>query len=244
MVPENKLNEFVTRVRATSGSNVEAIILFGSAVSGEFHEGLSDLNLFCVLRDTSFAALQGLAPVVKWWNSQKQPPPLCMTHQELERSTDVFTIELIDMVQHHRVLYGDDVLKNLPISTRLHRVQVEYELREKLVLLRQHVLTAGDSDSRLWDVVLHSLPSFGTLFRHAFMVLGGSSRGRHEAVEELAKRLQFDASVMQQALQVREKKLNPKELNVKDVCARYLVVIERVASAVDAAPDSEIPGTK
>ena len=244
MAPEIKLNEFVTRVRAASGSNVEAIILFGSAVSGEFHEGLSDLNLFCVLRDTSFAALQALAPVVKWWNNQKQPPPLCMTRQELERSTDVFTIELIDMVQHHRVLYGDDALQTLQISTRLHRVQVEYELREKLVLLRQHVLMAGDNDTRLWDVVLHSLPSFGTLFRHALMVLGGSSCRRVEAVEELAKRLQFDASAMQQALQVREKKLNPKGLNVKDVCARYLAAIERVASAVDAAPDSEVPATK
>jgi len=244
MVPENKLNEFVTRVRAASGSNMEAIILFGSAVSGEFHEGLSDLNLFCVLRDTSFAALQALAPAVKWWNNQKQPPPLCMTRQELERSTDVFTIELIDMVQHHRVLFGDDVVQNLQISNRLHRVQVEYELREKLVLLRQHVLMAGDNDSRLWGVVLHSLPSFGTLFRHALMVLGGSSRGRHEAVEELAKQLQFDASAMRQALQVRERKLNPKGLNVKDICARYLAAIERVASAVDAAPDSEVPATK
>jgi hypothetical protein len=198
------------------------------------------LNLFCVLRDSSFAALQALAPVVKWWGGQKQPPPLCMTRHELERSTDVFTIELLDMVQHHRVLFGEDVLQGLQIDMHLHRVQVEYELREKLVLLRQHVLVAADSNSRLWDVLLHSVPSFATLFRHALIALGGNpAPGRADAVQALAQQLQFDPSAIRQALDVRERKADPKELNVKDVCARYLAAIEKVAAAVDQALDSE-----
>ena len=241
MVPEDKLQEFVTRARQASGSNIEGIILFGSAVSGDFHPGLSDLNLFCVLHDSSFKALQALAPVVQWWNKQKQPPPLCMTRQELDRSTDVFTIELMDMVQHHRVLYGEGVL-GLQIPTRLHRVQVEYELREKLILLRQHVLLAGDNPSHLWDVILHSVPSFTTLFRHALIVLGGPSLARREAVAALAKQLQFDASAIGQALDVREGKVNKKSLNVTDLGARYLAVIEKVTAGVDQALDSEAFG--
>ena len=104
MVPDDKIDDFVKRIREAAGANLESVILFGSAVSGDFHPGLSNLNLFCVLRDCSFAALQALAPVTKWWDRQKQPPPLCMTRMELERSTDVFTIELLDMQQHHRVL--------------------------------------------------------------------------------------------------------------------------------------------
>jgi len=241
MVPEDKLQEFVTRAREAAGPNIEAIILFGSAVSGDFHPGLSDLNLFCVLHDSSFTALQALAPAVKWWNKQKQPPPLCMTRQELERSTDVFTIELLDMVQHHRVLYGEGIL-GLRISTHLHRVQVEHELGEKLVLLRQHILLAGDDTSRLWDVVLHSVPSFATLFRHALIVLGGASLTRREAVAALSKQVQFDASAIAQALDVREGKVDKKNLNVTDVCARYLAAIDKVAAAVDQALDSEASG--
>ncbi len=108
-----KIDEFVKRIREAAGPNVESIILFGSAVSGDFHPGLSNLNLLCVLRDSSFAALQALAPVAKWWDRQKQPPPLCMTRRELERSTDVFTIELLDMQQHHRVLFGENVVQGL-----------------------------------------------------------------------------------------------------------------------------------
>jgi len=245
MIPEDKLNEFVKRAREADSPNLEAIILFGSAVSGDFHEGLSDLNLFCVLRDSSFPALQKLVPVIKWWTGRKQPPPLCMTRHELKRSTDVFTIELLDMAQHHRVLLGDDILQGLHIPTHLHRVQVEYELREKLILLRQHILLAGDNTSRLWDVVLHSVPSFATLFRHASIVLNGRAPGgRREGIQELAAKVQFDPSAVLQALDIRERKTNSKSFEVKDFCTRYLAAIEKVAAAVDEALDSAAPELK
>lgn len=240
MVPEDKIEEFVKRVREAAEANVEAVILFGSAVSGEFHPGLSDLNLFCVLRDSSFAALQALSPAAQWWARQKQPAPLCMTRHELERSTDVFTIELLDMMQHHRILFGEDVLRELQIPTQLHRVQVEYELREKLLLLRQHILVAGDNNSRLWDILLHSVPSFATLFRHAWIVLGGeASLGRREAVRMLAKKAQFDASAIEQVLDIREHKLDRKQLDTAGVCARYVAAIEKVAALVDEAAGAE-----
>ena len=171
------------------------MILFGSAVAGDFHPEFSNVNLFCVIRDSSFGALQLLAPAVKWWDGQKQPPPLFMTRDEIAHSVDVFTIELIDMQQHHRVLFGEDVLKGLSIPPNLHRVQVEYELREKLALLRQHLLLASGNDSRMWELLLRSVSSFATLFRHALIVLGDDAPvGKREAVQALAKRVRFDAS--------------------------------------------------
>ena len=247
MVPDqettSKIDDFVKRAREAAGPNLESVILFGSAVSGDFHPGLSNLNLLCVLRDSSFAALQALAPVAKWWDRQKQPPPLCMTRKELERSTDVFTIELLDMQQHHRILFGEDVVQGLHIPMGLHRVQVEYELREKLILLRQQLLLASESSSRLWDLLLRSVPSFATLFRHALIALGNPEQtGRREAVQALAKHVEFDSSVVNQLLDVREHKADPKKVDIRDLCARYLAAIERVTAAVDKALDSDGPG--
>lgn len=248
MVPgeeiKSKIDEFVKRVREVGGSNVESVILFGSAVAGDFHPGVSNLNLFCVLRDCSFAALQALAPIAKWWDGQKQPPPLCMTRAELLRSTDVFTIELLDMQQHHQVLFGEDVVQGLKISMHVHRVQVEYELREKLILLRQQVLLAAGNESRLWDLLLHSVSSFGTLFRHALIALGDNSQSaRWDAVQALSKRIGFDSSAIQKALDVREHKADRKKMDIKDLSARYLAAIEKVTAAVDEALDSERKGS-
>lgn len=242
MIPTETIDEFVKRAREAAGTNLESVVLFGSAVSGDFHPGLSNVNLLCILRDSSFHALQSLTPVAKWWDKQKQPPPLCMTRQELERSTDVFTIELLDMKQHHRVLFGEEVLLGLQIPMDLHRMQVEYELREKLILLRQHVLLASESESRLWDLLLRSAPSFGTLFRHALIALGdGSQIARRDAVEALAKRVGFDASAMLLVLDIRERKADRKNSDVRDLVARYLEAVAKVTAAVDIALNSDAP---
>jgi len=240
MVSEKTINDFVSRLRAAAGTNLESVILFGSAVAGDFHPEFSNLNLFCVLRDTSFAALQALAPAVKWWDAQKQPPPLFMTHDEIARSTDVFTIELIDMQQHHRTLFGPDILQGLSIPANLHRVQVEYELREKLALLRQHLLLASGNNSRLWELLIRSVSSFATLFRHALIVLGHDAPvAKRDAVQALSKQIGFDPSGILQVLDVRERKSDRKKFDVADVFSRYLAALEQVTAAVDKMLDSD-----
>jgi hypothetical protein len=238
MIAGKKLEEFLTRMRAAAGANLESVLLYGSAVAGDFHPEFSNLNLFCVLRDSSFAALQALAAVVQWWDGQKQPAPLFMTRRELESSTDVFTIELLDMQRHHRVLFGEDVLLGLKISLHRHHVQVEYELREKLILLRQQLLLASDNKRRLWDLLLRSVSSFVTLFRHALIVLAQPAPvGKRETIDAIAAHLKIDASAIHQVLDVRENKASPRNADVHDIFARYLTVVEQVTTAIDAALD-------
>jgi hypothetical protein len=242
MVPENKIEEFVRRMSAAAGANLESVILYGSAVAGDFHPEFSNLNLFCVLRDSSFPALQALAPVARWWEKQKQPPPLFMTRRELERSTDIFTIELLDMQHHHRVLLGEDVLLGLQIPLHSHGVQVEYELREKLLLLRRESLLAGGDRRRLGELMVRSVSSFVTLFRHALIVLGHAAPvGKRATVQALTEQFKLDASAIQQVLDVREHKANPKNMDVNDLFARYLAVVEQVAAAVDEALGTDAP---
>lgn len=245
MALDRQMNDFVGRLREAAGDNLQSVILFGSSVTGDFHSEFSNVNLFCVVRDTSFAAMQALAPAVKWWNARKQPPPLFMTRDEVERSTDVFTIELMDMKQHHRVLFGDDIFNNLHISASLHRVQVEYELREKLALLRQHLLLAYGNDSRLWELLTRSVSSSATLFRHALIVLQEENvpTGKRQAIKALAEKIGFDPLPFLRVLDVREKIAKPKQFDVSDVFARYLAALEQVTAAVDRMLDSGAPSS-
>ena len=197
------------------------------------------MNLLCVLKETSFAALAAIAPAVEWWAGQKHHAPLVLGREELECSTDVFSIEFLDMQHRHRVLYGDDVLGGLHISMHRHRAQVEYELREKMILLREHLLLAGSDKRRMWDLLLRSLPSFITLFRHTLIALGDSThRSKRETVQALSGRLPFDSSAFLQLLDIRERKTEPKQFDVKDVFARYLIAIQQVTAAVDKMLDT------
>jgi len=117
MVAHKQLDEFVSRIRPAAGENLQSVILYGSAAAGDFNPEFSNLNLLCLLYETSFAKLSAIAPVVEWWHRQKHPAPLVMTQDELERSADVFSIELLDIQRHHRVLFGDDTLTGLRTNT-------------------------------------------------------------------------------------------------------------------------------
>ncbi len=164
-----------------------------------------------------------------------------MTRAELDATTDVFTIELLDMKRHHRVLFGDDVLQDLEIPLNLHRVQVEFELRQKLILLRQRTLLAFKED-HLWELLLQSAPSFVTLFRHSLIAMGQQApENKHEVVQQLSKVVGFDPAAIERVLAVREHQATRGKATVHGLMREYLAAIEQVTAAVDKALD---PGTK
>ena len=246
MAPEKLINEFVERLRAAAGTNLLSAILYGSAAAGDYIPKHSDVNLFCVLGETSFAAIEALGPAIEWWGKQKHHVPLLMSVEEMRRSADVFSIEFLDMKRHYRVLWGEDFLKTLEIPMRLHRAQVEYELREKTILLRQQLLMVVNKSDAKWDLLLRSVPSFGTLFRHALIASGdagsastsiSSSVSKREAAAALGAKLGIDAGVFGELLDIRERKKDKKAAEVDAIFARYLRLVEQVTAAVDKMLD-------
>jgi predicted nucleotidyltransferase len=242
-LPEKDIDAFITRLRQAAGANLESVILYGSAASGDYDAGYSDINLLCILKDTAFVRLEELSPAVAWWTKRKHPVPLIITLEELARSADVFVIELIDMQQQHRVLFGPDAVAALDIATARHRAQLEYELREKLILLRQRMLLAAGSSRRTWDLLLESVPAFATLFRHAFLVSGRPApSGKREIFKAVAAAFGCDASPFERVLDVREHRAGRKSFKVEEVAAQYLAAAEKVIAAVDRMLDS--PGSQ
>lgn len=237
MTHEKLTSEFVEKIRAAAGDNLLSVVLYGSAANGEFHPEYSDLNLLCLVRNASFAALNKVAGVVSWWRGKRHHPPLVLTSEELITSADVFSIEFSDMKQRYRVLFGSDLLRDLQVPKTHHREQLEYELREKLFLLRQHLILAGTDEKQLWEIMLHSLSSFTTLFRHVLLEMGEAERKHsREAVAVLSKKLSFDDLPFLQLMDVRSKQADRKRLRASEVAAKYLEAITIVVASVDAMP--------
>jgi predicted nucleotidyltransferase len=164
------LKNLVERLHDAARENLESVILYGSAARGDFHEAHSDLNVLCVLRSLRAAELVRLSAVAKWWiSAQHQPAPLFFASEELSQSADVFAIELLDMQQSHRVLYGSDAVANINVPMNLHRVQVEHELRTLLLKLRQHLLHDAENQKELAAVLAKSISSALTLLRHTLI---------------------------------------------------------------------------
>jgi hypothetical protein len=235
MIPEAKLTQFVEEIKTAIPAELESVVLYGSAASQEFHSEFSDINLLCVVRELPVPTLRQLAPIVATWLKDGHPAPLLFTREELGRSTDIFAIELLDIQQHHRVLYGEDVFQTLSVPLTLHRMQLEHELQTKLLLLRQRYLSVAGDSGKVVGLMLESVASFITLFRHALIVMGEKPHAtKREIVEQLARRAPFDSSPFLDLLKVREHKLKPAALDGQSVFSKYLQAIEVVVRVVDA----------
>lgn len=229
---EKELNKLVAKLREAAGANLECVMLYGSAASGHFEEKHSDLNVLCILERLDGAALEALQPVATWWTGQRQPAFLLFTREELRRSADVFAIELLDIKTHHKLLHGQDCLAELDVPMNLHRIQLEHELRTKLIRLRQAYLAVAGQSRELLRLLTESVSSFMTLFRHTLIALGEQPPPhKHDVLDRLGGRLKVDFSSFHAVLSVREgKKL---ELDVKLVARGYLEAVARVVEEVD-----------
>src|SRR6201984_489849 len=213
-IPEKQINEFVREFQQSAGENLQSLVLDGSAVSGDYDDEYSNINLLAILKDTTLPKLLALAPVIQPW-TQHHPAPLLITREEVEHSVDVFSIEMLDIRRGHRVLAGADLVSKLEIPMHLHRAQLEYELREKLILLRQRLLIEVRNEKHTWELMLRSVSAFATLFRHAVIAQGQPVPAtKRDAVKALANTLGFDASPFDHLLDIREHRADAKHFRV------------------------------
>ncbi len=231
---EKELAQLKEKLLAAAGSNLKAIVLFGSAARGEYHEKHSDLNVLCVLERAGAEELEVLHETAAWWERKKFPVPQIFTLEELRASADIFAIELMDMKAHHKMIYGEDFFEGLAVPTNLHRLQVERELRTNWVKLRQGILLAPRKDSVLLRLMDASISTFITLFRHALIALGKEPpASRREVLEEIARTVRSSPEPFLAMRDVREGKLSPGKVNARETLRDYLYLVERVTDEVD-----------
>jgi hypothetical protein len=117
----------------------------------------------------------------------------------------------------------------------LHRVQLEHNLRTKLLTLRQtYIQVVGDA-SRVRRLMLDSVSNFATLFRHTLIAMGEQpATSKADNIRKLADKVQFEPGIFLQLLQVRSQKAKENEIEPDTAFVQYLAGIEKVVQAVDA----------
>lgn len=228
-----KLAEFVNRMKEIAATNLEAIILYGSAARGDFRPDHSDLNVLCVLGSLHVDELARVSTVIRWWCvEQNEPPPLFFSREELRQSADVFSIEILDMQSSRRVLYGADVVGDIKVPMNLHRLQIEHDLRTVVLKLRQHYVRAPGNSKGLTLVLRKSFSGVLVLLRHVVMAFGEEPpMSSSDIIGRAASLTESNASAFYAALKLRE----TGELlgEIGPTFNAYLSALEKVIRALD-----------
>jgi hypothetical protein len=228
------LDEFMQRLKSAAGNNLKAAALYGSAATGEFHSQHSDVNILCILERADAPRIEALHAPVEWWMKQGHRAPLFFTFRELQRSADVFAIELLDMKTHHRMLHGEDIFEGFTVPLQHHAIQVERELRTDWLRLRQAILIAPGKPDAYLNLMTSSFSAFIALFRHALMALGEPpAASKRDAIERVAQFAHADPGAFLTILEIREGKLKQKGIAVEETLRRYFAFVETVTDEFD-----------
>jgi hypothetical protein len=231
----DNLDQIVEKLRKALDSSLVSVVLYGSAATGDHQEKFSDYNILCVLTKITPVELRAAEPVFRWWGEQGNPSPLLLTDHELKTSTDCFPMEFHDIREHHKILFGPNLVDSLEIDRSFYRAQVECQLRTKLLRLRQKGGGVLSDKDALRALLADSVSTFCVLFRHALLLDGVDAPVRkREIMETSGKHFGIDAAPFLTLLDQREEKIKAKEIEPEPLFARYIIQIEKVIDAVDA----------
>src|SRR3954468_4324572 len=160
LIVQEALNGLVEDLRATHGTNLASVVLYGSAAAGDHNELRSDYNILIALNRITPEDLRQAQAPMREWQRLGHPLAVYFTVEELSDAADVFPIEFYQMANARIVLYGNDPFEFVQLSDQNLRHQAEYELRSKLIQLRRLYIPASVSIEKLTDLMSESLASF------------------------------------------------------------------------------------
>lgn len=238
-------DEFTKKLVSAYGDALVAVLLYGSAARGDYRPGISNLNLLLILRSADAGTLRRGSALAREWATQGNPPPLVLGESEWRESADVFPIEYTDIRDAHVVLHGSDPFPGVEIHWRNLRLQCEHELKSKQIQLREHYLLAADKGDELGRLLVHSYPTFLTLFRTALRLAHHEvPRSPEAVVKSIALLARFDYEPFNLVRKAREgdpTKFTPGPAD--PVVTGYLDAVKRTGQWLDGlaeAPPGEV----
>ena len=240
------LNGLVDDLRATHGTNLASVVLYGSVAAGDQIELRSDYNILIVLRAITPEDLRQAQAPMREWQRLGHPLPVYFTVEELAGAADVFPIEFHQMAKARIVLYGQDPFEFVHLSGANLRHQTEYELRSKLIQLRRLYVPASVSSEKICALMNDSLSSFAALFRAVLILLGEDPPvAKPDCVRATAKLLKLDPTPFERIFDYRANDHLPSsEKEANDLFGAYLRQIEQVVAAVDKLGPIDGPTTQ
>ncbi|MEW6333829.1 MAG: hypothetical protein AB1558_06140 [Thermodesulfobacteriota bacterium] len=232
--PAEIFEEITDAYQRIFGADLLSIILFGSGAGEDYLPGTSDINFLVTLTDPGIERIEGALETVARWRKRSVAVPLFMTLAHLAGSQDTYPIELLNMKRHYRVVFGRDVLAELAFDRPHIRLQLERELRGKLLHLRSGYLETEGSAAKIRELITRSLTAFISLFC-AILYLRGVEipQGNRDIIRAAGEAFGIEHDVFLTCEEIRRKADHVGRSDITAVFLAYLKEVVRLCDRVD-----------
>jgi hypothetical protein len=229
-----KLDDLVKQLELAYGDGLRSVVLFGSAVAGE-HTKKSDYNVLVVVDALPLDRLRAVAAVSRAWADSGNPPPMTFTTKEWRASADIFPMEYADILERHRVLFGEDPTVGISVSPADLRLEVEQQTMGKLLHLRQATMGAGGDSKLQLELLERSLSTLMVIFRGVSRLMGEAPSSDYEQLtRSLAERAGFPADAFVRVIRhVRGTEKIQRDA-AEGILEQYLGAMERLVGYLNS----------
>lgn len=128
-LPQKETKElltFVEHLKSQMGGDLDSIVLYGSAVRGNFREGVSDVNVLIVLKESVPRLHAIIAEGID--RAKVQIEPFIVAKKVLGRALDVFAVKFQSIQRQHAILCGNSPFRDLKPDLTFQRFLAEQTL--------------------------------------------------------------------------------------------------------------------
>ena len=230
----DSVKAFVEQLITGLGDNLQSITIVGSSLTEDFRPGRSDINTVLVLGSQTVGSLNVLASLARPMRKKHFSPPLLMTSSYIERSRDVFGVELLDFQLSHQTILGGDPFASLTFDKKDVRLQCERELKATLIRLRQGYIAAAANRKLVHDILISTAKGLAPLLR---AILWLKDIDRPTRSEETFKRAASKLSVNTSPLITTDKWRYAKpcltKAELENTFESVYTTVEQLATLVD-----------
>jgi hypothetical protein len=216
------------------GPDLVSIILYGSGAGEDYVPGKSDLNFLITLTDQGIERLDRAVETVARWRKRNVAIPFFMTRSYLEGALDAYPIEFLNMKRHYVVVTGEDVLADLTFDRGHIRLQLERELRGKLIHLRSGYLATERNARKIRDLIRVSLTAFISLFS-ALLYLENIEipHTKRDVIAAAGKAFGLDVAIFLKCEEIQRKADRFSSDEVRAIFRDYLKEVSRLCDQID-----------
>ncbi|MBW1744180.1 MAG: hypothetical protein JRJ47_12265 [Deltaproteobacteria bacterium] len=232
--PEEIFPHIIKDLKELFADDLLSVILYGSAASGDYIQGKSDINFMIVLSDAGIDRIDQAFDLISRWQKRNVATPLFLTEAYVRTSLDVFPIEYLNFRNNYKLAYGKDILQDLSFDNEFVRLQCEREIKGKLLLLREGFLESRGKGRNLHPLIADSLGALIAIF-NGLLHLKGKELPRHhrDVIKEFCEAFDMDSTLFAKLLDVKEKKVKLSDRETTDLFKDYLKEVKKLWQMVD-----------